>query len=109
MAVAVPVVADVASNVYFTVPPPAARQEAVPAARRGYLWVPGYWNDRGHRHVWRTGQWQRNRNGYTYVQPSWAQHDNGWHLKRGGWQRGDRNHDGVPNNRDRAPNNPLRQ
>lgn len=110
---AVPVVANAQVGIYYNSAPPPVRFEAVPAARRGYVWVPGYWDGRGgRRHVWRTGHWERARNGYNYVQPNWVQRDNRWQLNRGGWQRGaggrDRDGDGVPNRRDRAPNNPYR-
>ena len=108
--IAVPVVADAAvGGVYLNVAPPPPRSEVVPSPRRGYVWVPGYWNARGNRHVWQAGHWEKSRNGYIYVQPNWVQRDNRWQLERGGWNRGDRDRDGVPNGRDRAPNNPNRQ
>lgn len=110
---AVPAVANARVSVYFNSAPPPARYEVVPAARRGFVWVPGYWDGRGRRHVWTAGHWERARNGYNYVQPNWIERDNRWQLNRGGWQRGpggrDRDGDGVRNNRDRAPNNPYRQ
>ena len=108
---AVPMVANAQVSVYFNSAPPPARYEAVPAARRGYIWVPGYWNARGNRHVWQAGRWERSRAGYNYVQPNWVERDNRWQLDRGRWNRGqrDRDGDGVRNNRDRAPNNPYRQ
>jgi hypothetical protein len=108
---ALPTVANAQVSVYVNSAPPAARYEAVPAARRGYIWVPGYWNARGNRHVWRAGHWERSRAGYSYMQPNWVERDNRWQLDRGRWNRGmlDRDGDGVPNNRDRAPNNPYRQ
>ena len=108
-----PVIANAAVDVYFNVAPPPARYEAVPVSRRGYVWVPGYWNGRGNRHVWQAGHWERSRSGYDYVQPNWIQRDDRWQLERGGWRRGnrdrDRDRDGVPNRFDRAPNNPNRQ
>jgi WXXGXW repeat (2 copies) len=110
---AAPLVANAQVSVYFNSAPPPARYEAMPAARRGYVWIPGYWDGRGRRHVWTAGHWERARNGYNYVQPNWIERDNRWELNRGGWQRNpggrDRDGDGVRNNRDRAPNNPYRQ
>ena len=101
--------------------PPAQRYEAIPAARRGYDWAPGYWNWDGRRHVWTAGTWVRERPGYRYNQTQWVQHGNGWRMERGNWKRHDRDHDGipdrkdrdrdgdgVPNNRDRQPDNPRR-
>jgi hypothetical protein len=88
--------------------PPPPRHERVPAARRGYVWAPGYWDWRGNRHVWVKGNWQRERRGYAYHQPRWEQHNGKWQMNRGGWVRGgrDNDHDGVPNRADHRPNNP---
>jgi hypothetical protein len=88
--------------------PPAPRHEAVPHARRGYEWAPGYWNWNGHRYTWVKGHWERARKGYAFHRPEWRQGDNGWELDRGGWRRGDRDGDGVPNRFDNRPNNPNR-
>ncbi|UVW29742.1 YXWGXW repeat-containing protein [Massilia sp. H6] len=109
--------------------PPAPMREAIPAARRGYDWVPGYWAWNGRRHTWERGHWERSRPGYVYAQPVWRQDRHGWYLERGGWQRGDRvarrgrdsdgdgvrdradrdrDGDGVRNKRDARPDNPNR-
>ena len=108
-----------AADVIVRVAPPAPRVEAVPAPRHGYVWVPGYWDYRGHRHVWVAGSWVRERRGYRYVTPHWVERNGAWVMERGRWDHGDRDHDGVPNrydrdrdgdgvpNRfDRAPDNP---
>ena len=107
--IAVPMSASAEVTVYFNTAPPPVRFEAVPAARRGYLWVPGYWNARNNRHVWQAGHWERERAGYRYNPPAWTQRDNRWQFERGRWNRGDRDGDGVPNALDRAPNNPNRR
>jgi hypothetical protein len=111
-------------SVSINVGPPAVRYEAVPAARRGYDWTPGYWNWNANRnrHNWVAGTWMRSRPGYVYAQPTWVQHDGRWQQQRGAWARGDRDHDGlrndrdrdrdgdgVPNRRDNAPDNPRRK
>ena len=106
-AISLPLTAD-AATIYFNIAPPAPRHEVVPAARRGYVWVPGYWNAKGKRHVWQTGHWERGRKGFHFVNPTWVQRDNRWELQRGRWNKGDRDGDGVPNVIDRAPNNPGR-
>jgi hypothetical protein len=85
--------------------PPALRREAVPAARRGYEWIPGYWNWTGRRYVWTKGHYEKVRRGYVYARPEWRQGDNGWTMERGGWRRGDRDGDGVPNRMDRDRDN----
>jgi hypothetical protein len=97
-----------AATGYFNVAPPAPRVEVTPAPRAGYVWVPGYWDASGHRHVWRRGHWERQRHGYRYVEPRWMQNGDRWILERGRWARGDRDGDGVPNRLDRRPNNPNR-
>jgi hypothetical protein len=97
-----------AAEVYITAAPPAPRVEVAPAPRRGHVWVPGYWDARGHRHVWVRGHWERERHGYRYVEPRWTEEGGRWRLERGRWARGDRDGDGVPNRLDRRPNNPNR-
>lgn len=93
--------------------PPALRAERVPAARRGFEWVPGYWDWKGRRYTWVAGHYEKVRPGYVYARPEWRRDRNGWVLERGGWQRGhqvarDRDRDGVPNRADARPNNPNR-
>jgi hypothetical protein len=107
--IAAPMTASAEVAVYFNSAPPAVRYEAVPAARHGYVWAPGYWNAKNNRHVWQAGHWERERKGYYYNQSTWVQHDNRWQLQRGSWSQGDRDHDGVPNNVDRAPNDATRR
>lgn len=109
-------------GVTIDVAPPPPRSESVPTPRRGYAWVPGYWNWNGRRHVWVAGNWVRERRGYVYSQPQWVERNGHWELRRGQWGRGDRDRDGVPNRvdrdrdndgapnyRDSRPNNPRRQ
>ena len=105
-------------GVTIDVAPPPPREEMVPAPRRGYVWVPGYWDWRGQRHVWVRGTWVRARHGYVYAHPEWVQRDGHWVLRRGQWDRDrdgvpnrmdrDRDGDGVPNRRDSHPDNPRR-
>ena len=79
--------AQVNLNIVIGNPPPPPRHEAVPRARPGYVWAPGYWNWNGHRHDWRAGHWERARQGQAYYRPQWVQADNGWRLQEGGWRR----------------------
>jgi hypothetical protein len=107
--------------------PPALRHESVPAARRGYEWVPGYWDWNGRRYTWSAGHYEKVRPGYVYARPEWRRDRNGWVMERGGWRHGqlaragdrdrdgvpnradrDRDNDGVPNRVDARPNNPNR-
>ena len=96
------------AQVYIQTAPPPLRAERVPAPRRGHAWVPGYWQWRGHRHVWVPGTWIVARPGYSYANPRWIERDGRWQYERGRWNRGDRDRDGIPNSRDRHPNNPNR-
>lgn len=80
--IALPMAANAQAGVYFNTALPPARSQVAPAARRGYIWVPGYWNARGNRHVWHSGHWERSRPGYNYVQPNWVERDNRWQFNR---------------------------
>jgi hypothetical protein len=108
---AVPLVATAQQRaIVINVAPPAPRQEAVPAPRRGYEWAPGYYELRGRSHVWVKGHWLKARTGYTYSGPRWVQAGGNWRMEPGRWTRGghDRDADGVPNRDDARPNNPNR-
>lgn len=95
--------------------PPPLRKEAIPAARRGYEWIPGYWAWNGHSYVWERGRHEKVRAGYVYQQPVWRQDRRGWYLDRGGWVKKDdstprdRDGDGVMNRNDTHPNNQNRR
>lgn len=67
--------------------PPAPRHEAIPAARKGYEWAPGYWEWKGKGYTWVKGHWERSRPGYTYRHAEWRQGPKGWELDRGGWHK----------------------
>lgn len=101
LAAPLPATAQVNGYVSINVGPPPLRVERMPPPRRGYAWVPGYWDWRGQRHVWIAGNWVRERPGYYYDQPRWVAQNGGWVLQRGHWARGDRDRDGIPNRRDR--------
>lgn len=91
-------------GVYFNFAPPVAYYEPVPVARVGYVWVPGFWDVRFNRHYWVAGHWERYRPGHIYYPARWVSHGSQWRLDRGYWGRGgyrDRDHDGIPDYRDR--------
>ena len=79
--------AQIDLNLFVNAAPPAARYEAIPAPRSGYVWAPGYWNWEGNRHVWTAGRWEQERQGYQYQRSEWQRHNDGWRLNRGGWQQ----------------------
>jgi hypothetical protein len=111
--------------------PPAPLYEAVPAARAGYTWAPGFHEWRGDRYVWNPGHWLEIRQGWAWQPPRWEQRGNDtWVLVGGRWvetrnlARGpngdrdgdgilnrydnDRDGDGVRDQYDNFPNNPNR-
>src|SRR5688572_4107085 len=63
--------------------PPPPRFESIPQPRRGYVWVPGYWNWNGHRHVWTAGHWEPERHGYQYRPSTWVRESSGWRMEPG--------------------------
>ena len=97
-----------AAAIYVTVAPPESRVENVPAPRHGNVWVAGHYEYRNHKYHWVKGTWVKERHGYTYHQPKWEERDGRWAYEHRGWQRGDRDGDGVPNSRDRRPDDPRR-
>lgn len=87
--------------------PPAPRYEVIPAPRTGYVWSDGHWQWKNNKHVWVRGNWQRERPGYAYTQPRWVERKGGgWNYRASRW---DKDGDGVPNNKDRRPNDPTRR
>jgi hypothetical protein len=115
----IPVTASAAVGVYVDVAPPAPRYEVVPAPRAGFIWAPGYWDWSGGHYHWKRGHWMREHRGQYWHPDRWEQRDGHWVHERGSWNRErwngervaerDRDHDGVPNRLDRAPDNPYRR
>ena len=76
-----------ASYIDVHVGPPPVRYEAVPAARAGYVWAPGYWDWRGHRHVWVNGHWERARSGMNWEAGHWERRGSNYVWVEGHWRR----------------------
>jgi hypothetical protein len=74
-------------EVYVRIAPPAPRHEVVPVERRGYAWVPGYWNWNGRRYVWVRGHSVRAHRGAHWVPYGWAEDHGRWRMNRGHWDR----------------------
>jgi hypothetical protein len=103
---AFPAAARTNVDLFVNIGPPPVRYEYVPAPRVGFVWVPGYWDWRHHRHSWVPGRYVRHRPGYYYEPARWSNSADRYFYNRPGWRR-DRDGDGVPNRRDRAPDNPY--
>ena len=82
-----PAVSSAGVNIDVDVAPPTPRVEVVPPARAGYVWGPGYWEYRGHKHVWVAGRWMREHRGMHWDPAHWEQRGTHWHLERGHWER----------------------
>jgi len=98
-----PSMAQVSYSVVISSAPPAPVYERVPAPRRGYVWAPGHWEWRGHRHHWVPGYWIAERPGYVYSAPAWHRRDRGWYMEPAQWRPRhvayagrDRDRDGIP-------------
>ena len=93
-----PAMAQARFEVVIGSAPPAPIYERIPGPRHGYVWAPGYWEWRGHRHDWVPGRYIAARPGYAYAPPSWHQRRGGWYLEPARWTPygPDRDRDGVP-------------
>lgn len=89
-----PSMAQTDVQLYIGTAPPAPLYERMPGARRGHVWVPGYWAWNGRRHHWMPGTYIVERPGYVYSRPAWQQRGGRWTMQQGGWapQRGERHH-----------------
>ena len=76
-----------AVNLDIDIAPPAPRVEVVPPPRVGWVWAPGFWAWRGHRHFWVAGRWMRERPGFHWVPAHWQPRGPHWHFVPGHWAR----------------------
>jgi len=79
------------AEVIVTTPmaPPAPIVEVIPVAPfAGAIWIGGYWNWAGSRHVWVPGRYVAPRPGHRWEPHRWAPAPGGhWHLRGGVWVR----------------------
>ncbi|MBK6386237.1 MAG: YXWGXW repeat-containing protein [Rhodoferax sp.] len=67
-------------------PPPYQEVVGYPPAP-GYLWIGGFWNWVGGRHVWVAGHWEMNRPRHVWVPHQWIRFGGGWRFEPGRWHR----------------------
>ena len=79
--VATPATADI----YVRIAPPAPRYEAVPVARPGWEWAPGYWNWSGRRYVWVKGHRVHAHGHAHWVPDRWVESNGRWRREHGHW------------------------
>lgn len=78
-----------AQPVVVQVAPPAPRVEVRPAMPfAGAVWIPGYWQWNGVRHVWVAGRWSAPRAGWHWQPNHWRHTPRGWIWVPGHWRRG---------------------
>lgn len=82
-----PVVAG--PDIYAPVaPPPPYAEVAPPLPYAGAIWIGGYWNWSGHRHVWVPGRYERPRPGMHWEPRRWEPRPGGGWVPHGGrWSR----------------------
>jgi hypothetical protein len=85
--VIVPPTANAAVGIDINIGPPPPREEVVPPPRAGYVWAPGYWEWRGHRHEWHGGYWMREHRGSHWVPAHWDRNGPRYHFEPGHWER----------------------
>jgi len=67
--------------------PPPPRVEVRPPQPPGAVWIPGYWQWSGRRHVWVGGRWSAPKAGMRWEADHWEHTGRTWHLVRGHWAR----------------------
>ena len=85
--VVAPVQPRFVGDVVVTAPPAPQVEVMGVAPAPGYIWLGGYWNWVGGRHVWVQGHWEAPRPGYYWEPHVWVHVGNGWHLREGHWAR----------------------
>lgn len=66
-------------------PPPVRMERPGPPPAVGYLWIDGFWNWSGGRHVWMPGHWEPRRSGQRWEPHRWERGQRGWQQRGGKW------------------------
>jgi hypothetical protein len=80
-----PPVVAVEENVTVAPPPPIV--EVRPAQPPGAVWIPGYWNWNGSRHVWVGGRWSAAKAGMRWEPDHWVHDGARWRRVPGRWAK----------------------
>lgn len=83
----VPYQGHYAGGVVLVAPPPPRVEVVGVAPAAGSVWISGYWDWIGGRHVWVPGRWAAGRRGYHWVAHAWIREGDGWRMRRGRWAR----------------------
>ena len=77
-----------AAEVYVSIAPPRVIVEhRGQRPSRNHVWVSGYHNWDGQRHVWVQGRWEQPPRAHAHwVAHRWVHHREGWVLVEGHWQ-----------------------
>jgi hypothetical protein len=77
-----------AAEVFVRIGPPRPIVETRgPMPGRGYVWISGYHNWDGRRHVWVPGRWElAPRPRARWVEHRWVKRRGGWVLVEGHWR-----------------------
>lgn len=75
------------SGVVVVEPPPVRIERPGPPPAVGYLWIDGFWNWSGGRHVWIPGRWEARRPGHYWEPHRWERGHRGWARRGGEWRR----------------------
>jgi hypothetical protein len=68
-------------------PPDPKTEVKTPCPGPGNIWVAGYWDYIGGRHVWRDGRWVQGKPGYEYVRARYEWDGKAWQFHVPHWHK----------------------
>lgn len=78
--------APAATVVYVDTAPPALVVETKPPRPTPTaIWIDGYWQWNGHKHIWVAGHWDKKPKGNGWVPGRWDKKSRGWVWTPGHW------------------------
>lgn len=76
-----------APEVTIEAAPPAPRVEVRPPQPPNGVWIPGYWQWNGKRHLWVGGRWSAPKAGMRWEPDHWVHEGRSWKMVHGRWAR----------------------